>query len=323
MALDVKYLRGTKAQYDGYLANTNNPDYSGNQKIVDTTYYLIYEKSIGISTPGYPLLYIGKVLLSEAAEIEAVLQKINEIEEDILNMSNDIVTLRIDVDLLKESGGNTSTSISIDKSLLPTDIEDGEVVVLTDVNAEGHTVTPVYTKVASMDYIKDALSSISITVPNIDIVKDTSVSDTMITITEEIGENTVEKEVLGLVSILRNFAVDENNGHTLIETRTAVPTVAYVEKMIANVTGGESAGEVLAQLEAFKAEVSTTYAKKSEFNFVATSTNETTQLAITVDSEKEISVPVSSVNEDGEATSIKVAATENGGLNITLEWRDM
>lgn len=68
---DVKYLRGTRAQYDAYLA-------AG--KLVSYYYYLIYETVVG---EGDPVLYIGKKLLSEEAEIAAVVARVAELEDQI------------------------------------------------------------------------------------------------------------------------------------------------------------------------------------------------------------------------------------------------
>ena len=56
MALDVKYLRGTRAQYEAYEAAS---------KLVDYYYYLI------TNTDGSIDLYIGKVKLSNNADLVA------------------------------------------------------------------------------------------------------------------------------------------------------------------------------------------------------------------------------------------------------------
>ena len=148
MALDVKYLRGTVAQYKAYLANTKDPNYVGTQKIVDTTYYLIYEHVIGVATIGYPLLYIGQVLLSEAANI-------NVLSQNIADMGTEIIQLKQDVENLKQNGGGgTHPIISIDKSLMPT-IEEGSktIVVLTDLDANDHSLTPKYGIAATKEYV--------------------------------------------------------------------------------------------------------------------------------------------------------------------------
>lgn len=55
MALDVKYLRGTQAQYEAYIAAN---------KLVNTYYYLIYPETIG---EGTPVLYLGTLRLDNVA----------------------------------------------------------------------------------------------------------------------------------------------------------------------------------------------------------------------------------------------------------------
>lgn len=67
MVLNVKYLRGTAAQYESY---------KNNSKIEDSAYYLIYPETVG---EGTPVLYIGTQLLSEAAEIKRVDHKFYEV----------------------------------------------------------------------------------------------------------------------------------------------------------------------------------------------------------------------------------------------------
>lgn len=121
MALDVKYLRGTAAQYQAYL----NAD-----KLVSTNYYLIYPESLGV---GEPKLYIGKVLLSESAEIAAVLAKVEALEGKIPTMESDISTLKADVANLKENAGHKFYEVSV----LPEFVEghpykEGDVVIVTE-----------------------------------------------------------------------------------------------------------------------------------------------------------------------------------------------
>lgn len=94
MALDVKYLRGTRAQYAAYLE-------AG--KLVDTTYYLIYPETIGTGTP---TLYIGKVLLSESAEIAKVFARVETIEGKVPTIEEDVAALEKDVTFLKENAGH-------------------------------------------------------------------------------------------------------------------------------------------------------------------------------------------------------------------------
>lgn len=280
MALDVKYLRGTVAQYEAYLANTKDPNYAGNQKIVDTTYYLIYEHTIGVTTIGYPLLYIGQVLLSESANINALSQNIE-------NMGEELELLKKDVEALKNGGGGSGTHplVSIDKSLMPT-VEEGSktIVVLTDLDANDHTLTPKYGIAATPEYVEHAINNLQL--PKIEIKKDDSVIDENITITLPSGTT---EEVVGLVSIVKELTVDEGNGHTLNEVRVKVPTESYVKKLIADITSGESASEV-------KDYVDTYFLKKDK---------------------------ITSADENGDPTSIKITTTQEGDVNVTLEWGDM
>lgn len=94
MALDVKYLRGTAAQYQAYLDA---------DKIASTTYYLIYPETVG---EGTPVLYIGTVLLSESEAINTIAAKVAENESTIIAMESDISTLEADVTNLKENAGH-------------------------------------------------------------------------------------------------------------------------------------------------------------------------------------------------------------------------
>lgn len=120
MALDVKYLRGTQAQYAAYLE-------AG--KLVDTTYYLIYPETIGSGTP---LLYIGKVLLSESTEIAKVLIKANENTEAIATMEEGIAAIEKEIASLKENGGHKFYEVEV----LPEFTEghsykEGDVAIVT------------------------------------------------------------------------------------------------------------------------------------------------------------------------------------------------
>lgn len=168
--------------------------------------------------------------------------------------------------------------------------EEGEVVLLSGLSVAGHEITPSYDKAATkasvdaLDERVDVLEGLKIDetyakigdsytkeesdgkyalktdipeIPELSLVEDKTISDVKIDIGTEEEPNVVD----GLVTVLRKVDV---NGHTLTETRVALPTVAYIEDMIADVTGGESAGEVLAQLNTFKGEVASTYATKAE-----------------------------------------------------------
>jgi hypothetical protein len=291
-----------------------------------------------------------------------------------------------------------SVTVKQDGVEIPT-LEDGskELVVLTGITAEGHEITPAYSKAATAEYVDEAISAIvfptvevvkdkdaeleenqtSISVlatienpsddgathtlkyqtvelptiarvdaveakvdaivipeiPNISITDDTSVSDVNITITEGEGEEATEREVLGLVTVLRDMTVDEENGHILKEARIAVPTLAYIEKMISDVTGGESAGEVLAQLNNFKTEVGNTYLKKTDYEDTNTTyalscltgaeNSNSVSIALTGSDNTTKSVVLKSVDENDNPTAIKVTKTADGAINITLAWEEM
>lgn len=118
---DVKYWRGTRAQYDAYLA-------AG--KLVSSHYYLIYETVLG---EGDPVLYIGKKLLSEEAEIAAVVARVVELEGKVPTMEGDISTLKTDVAYLKENAGHKF----YEATALPAleeghSYKEGDVVIVTE-----------------------------------------------------------------------------------------------------------------------------------------------------------------------------------------------
>lgn len=128
MALDVKYLRGTQAQYDAYVEA---------DKLVDTTYYLIYPETVGAGTP---VLYIGKVLLSNevtAAEVDALEGRIKDLEDRMDVAETDIDTLQSDVATLKENSGHKFyevTSLPAFEEGHP--YKEGDVCIVT-VTSEG------------------------------------------------------------------------------------------------------------------------------------------------------------------------------------------
>lgn len=136
---------------------------------------------------------------------------------------------------------------------------------------------PTIERVAALE---EAVDNIVVpTIPTISIIEDTiptvptsadakveNTGDEMVEIVVGEGETATTESKLGLVTVLRSLDVDTTNGHTLIEDRVQLPTVSYITKMLADVTGGESAGEVLAQLNDFKLEVGNTYVTKTEFN---------------------------------------------------------
>lgn len=288
----------------------------------------------------------------------------------------------------------TIPNVTITSVTKPTDIKDGELVVLADITADEHEITPSYLKVASTDYVDNAISviefptvevvkekdveleedqvSVSVLatienptddgathtlkyqtvelptiarvdaveakidaivipeIPDISIIDDTSVSDVNIIITEGEGEEATEKEVLGLVTLLRDLTVEED-GHTLKETRITVPTLAYIEDMIADVTGGESAGEVLVQLNNFKNEVESNYLKKG--NYVNTTyelsclagaeNSNSVSIALTGSDNTTKSVVLKSVDENNNPTAIKITKGADGEINIALAWEEM
>lgn len=120
MALDVKYLRGTQAQYDAYVAA---------DKLVDTTYYLIYPNTVGTGTP---VLYIGKVLLSESAEIVAVLAKANENAASISTMVDDIASIEEEIANLKENAGHKFYEVTeLPEFIEGHNYKEGDVAIVT------------------------------------------------------------------------------------------------------------------------------------------------------------------------------------------------
>lgn len=95
MALDVKYLRGTRAQYEAYEAAS---------KLVDYYYYLI------TNTDGSIDLYIGKVKLSNNADLVAAVASIGKRIDDVIDsieaIDDRVEALETDVAYLKENAGH-------------------------------------------------------------------------------------------------------------------------------------------------------------------------------------------------------------------------
>jgi hypothetical protein len=95
MALDVKYLRGTRAQYEAYEAAN---------KLVDYYYYLI------TNTDGSIDLYLGKVKLSNNADLVAAVasigQRIDDVIDSIDSLDDRVEALETDVAYLKENAGH-------------------------------------------------------------------------------------------------------------------------------------------------------------------------------------------------------------------------
>lgn len=167
-----------------------------------------------------------------------------------------------------------------------------------------------YTKTESDE--KYALKTDIPEVPSIEIISDTTISDVKI----NIGTEEEPNEVDGLITVLRKV---EAEGHTLTETRVALPTVAYIEDMIADVTGGESAGEVKAQLDAFKDTVASTYATKAELK---------------VEADKLVGIGLVTEGEQGDQPKTVVEAisaaearanayTDEKVANATVKWDEM
>lgn len=117
----VKYWRGTRAQYNAYLA-------AG--ELVSSHYYLIYETVVG---EGDPVLYIGKKLLSEEAEIAAVVARVAELEGKVPTMEGDISTLKTDVAYLKENAGHKFYEVTALPALEEGhSYKEGDVVIVTE-----------------------------------------------------------------------------------------------------------------------------------------------------------------------------------------------
>lgn len=122
MALDVKYLRGTRAQYEAYLAAN---------KIVDYYYYLITNTDSTID------LYIGKVKLSNNPEVEALKTSLEAKDAELLgkitSLETDVSTLETDVAFLKENSGHKF----YETTALPTfeeghSYKEGDVCIVTE-----------------------------------------------------------------------------------------------------------------------------------------------------------------------------------------------
>lgn len=96
MALDVKYLKGTRAQYDAYVEA---------KAIVDYYYYLITE------TDGSFSLYIGYELLSNHRELQAAQAELNtridNVVADMADLENTVSALTTKVDNLIVTGGGS------------------------------------------------------------------------------------------------------------------------------------------------------------------------------------------------------------------------
>lgn len=196
--------------------------------------------------------------------------------------------------------------------------EDGEVTVLTLLEGEtvdgAVTVTGTYSTALTKTYAEETYAKKTDIpeIPNLEVVTDNSISDVKIEIPGEEEGTTVEVD--GLVTVLRKVEAD---GHKLTETRVALPTVAYIEDMIADVTGGESAGEVLAQLNNFKTEVASTYATKAELVPV------NTKLAgIGGTDEPATVVAAIAAGNETTLTAAKTYADE-AAANATVKWEEM
>ena len=112
---DVKYLRGTRAQYEAYIK-------AG--KIISYYYYLIYPEAVDT---GVPDLYIGTHKLNNQAEIDAVLALIPE------NLDSRLDALEEDIDWLKDNAGHKFYEVAE----LPTFAEghtykEGDVCIVTE-----------------------------------------------------------------------------------------------------------------------------------------------------------------------------------------------
>ena len=101
MSLDVRYLRGTQAQYDAYAKA---------DKLVANYYYLIYPTTLG---QGNPDLYIGTQKLNNQAEINAVITTVNSLgdrvgtlETDVTDLKGRLTTAESDITWLKNNAGH-------------------------------------------------------------------------------------------------------------------------------------------------------------------------------------------------------------------------
>ena len=123
MALDVKYLRGTRAQYEAYEAAS---------KLVDYYYYLI------TNTDGSIDLYLGKVKLSNNADLVAAVASLGKRIDDVIDLiealDDRVEALETDVAYLKENAGHKFYEVTA----LPAFTEghtykEGDVCIVTEV----------------------------------------------------------------------------------------------------------------------------------------------------------------------------------------------
>lgn len=169
------------------------------------------------------------------------------------------------------------------------------------------------TRLKALEELDIALKSDIPEIPNLALIEDTTVSDVKI----EVGEEGATQEVDGLVTVLRKIDVD---GHTLTETRVALPTVAYIEDMIADVTGGESAGEVLAQLNNFKGEVASTYATKTELKVEA---DKLVGIGKVTEGEEQGEQPLTVMEAIADGIAEAKAYADQAAANATVKWEEM
>ena len=138
MALDVRFLKGTSAGYDG-LATKN----------ADTFYYTTDDNN----------LYLGEIKLSNGVELAAAVDRIAENEKDILAIENQLKSL------VGEGTGSIQDMINAAKTELETKIKAAqdaadaaqrEVDALETVVADNKTAVEARVKAIEDDYLVEA-----------------------------------------------------------------------------------------------------------------------------------------------------------------------
>lgn len=281
----------------------------------------------------------------------AVLADISATEHAITPTYEVVATLD---DITSAIEAITFPGVEVSKSQTDYELEEGAqkvaVLVTLENKEDDHTIeyqTVELPTIERIEGIESRLNAIIIpTIPTISITEDTiptvptsadakveNAGDEMVEIVVGKGETATTESKLGLVTVLRSLDVDTTDGHTLVEDRVQLPTVSYITKMLADVTGGESAGEVLAQLNDFKLEVGNTYLKKSDYEDTNTTyalscltgeeNSNSVSIALTGSDSTTKSVVLKSVDENNNPTAIKVTTTADGAINITLAWEEM
>lgn len=128
MALNVKFLKGTRAAYDGLASKDNN------------TFYYISDES---------KLYLGTIDLSTAKELNAAVVRVTTNEEEIVKIKESLNAL------LGAEDGAGSIQDMIDKAIAPINSTIGELADL-ETEQRGSIVTAINEVVESVESAKTA-----------------------------------------------------------------------------------------------------------------------------------------------------------------------